>query len=84
MLKDIPKEFNKQIKANAYVNLFSSFIWAFLVFAILAWNYEWIISGDYSLRIVIFFATDLLFGIFLIFWGIFGYRSQMKRLIELP
>lgn len=84
MLKDNPKEFNKQIKAKVYRNLFNSFIWAFSVFAILAWYYEWLISAEYSLGIIIFFAIDILFGIFLLFWGIWGYRSQMKRRIELP
>lgn len=84
ILKDNPKEFNKQIKANAYRNLFSSLLWAFLVFLVFVWNYDWIISTEYNLGTVLFFAIDLLFSIFLIFWGIRGYRSQMKRIVELP
>ncbi len=82
MLRDNPVEFNKQIKANAYRSLFSSLVWSAISLLILIWNYELIISGELSYAEGFFFGVDFLLGIFLIFWGVHQYYSEMKRTIK--
>jgi hypothetical protein len=76
MVKDIPEEWNKRIKANAWRNLISRGIWGllFLSFIYIIWN----VPDSVVWKIFLF-----LLGIILIIWGVTGFRGEMKKLKDL-
>jgi sterol desaturase/sphingolipid hydroxylase (fatty acid hydroxylase superfamily) len=83
LLRFDPLEFNKQIRGNAYRKLFSSFIWALLVLTLFFWKFESLVSGQMTAIEVVLLIIEFAFGVILVFFGVYGYRNEMKRLIEL-
>lgn len=76
MLKSIPDEYNRQIKANAYRILVSRLIWGLIFLSGIVWNFQKIIAYGFSWLTVLSIA----FGVFFIAWGILGFRWELKRL----
>ena len=75
MLKNIPEEYNKQIKANAYRILISRIIWGLIFLSGVIWNFKQTVAYGFS-RLT---ALVIVLGLFFIVWGIFGFRREMKR-----
>lgn len=76
LLRDFPKEYNKQIKANAYRYLISRIIWGGLFLSRAAYDYRQILADGFNWLT----GTVTVLGIAFILWGISGFRSEMKRL----
>ena len=77
MLADIPEEYNKQIKANAFRYLISRNLWG-LLFVSNIYNI-WKVES----KIVYFKLILVLIGLALIVWGIYGFKSEMKKIKDL-
>ena len=76
LLRDFPKEYNKQIKANAYRYLISRIIWGVLFLSRAAFDYRQILVDGFNW----INGTAIVFGIAFILWGISGFRAELKRL----
>src|SRR4051812_24105555 len=75
LLKDIPEEYNKQIKSNAYRILISRIIWGILFLSGIIWNFQKVLDHGFSWLTVL----AVTFGVVFIIWGILGFRWEMKR-----
>jgi hypothetical protein len=78
LLKHIPEEYNKQIKANAYRFLISRSIFG-LIFACIG-----IYNVFAQTKSIYWFAVlYLIFAIGFFAWAIYGYKSELKKIKEL-
>jgi hypothetical protein len=74
LLKDNPAEYNKQIKVNAYRYLIGRSLWGLLFAASL---YDiWAVEGKWVYFKLLFFVI----GLALIVWGVWGFKSEIKKL----
>ena len=76
LLEKYPKEYNKQIKANAYRYLISRIIWGILFLSRVVLNYQQILVDGFNWIT----GTAAVLGIVFIIWGILGFRSEMKHI----
>lgn len=76
LLKDNLIEYNKQIKANGYRCLISRCIWGVLFLSGFIFNFQAIISQGF--RWITLFV--FLIGIVYIIWGIYGFKSEIKKI----
>ncbi len=78
-LKKIDKdEWKKQMKSNAYVNLFSRILWGVILLSLFAFNLQIAISQFEWITVFI-----VLLGALSIIWGIFGFRREINKLKEI-
>jgi hypothetical protein len=79
MLLRIPGEYNKQIKSNAFRHLIGRGIWGLFFLSGFILNFRAVIAQGFSWLSV--FVISL--GIGFVIWGIFGYKSEMKKIKNL-
>jgi hypothetical protein len=79
LLKDIPEEYNKQIKGNAFRYLIKRSLFGLFICSSFVWNFRAILESGLNRYIVI----GLFCGVLSIIWGIYGFKSELKKLAEL-
>ncbi len=79
LLLEIPEEYNKQIKGNAYRYLIGRNIIGLFILSSFVWNFKAIFALGFSWQVFV----ALFLGITSIVWGIYGYKSEMKKIKEL-
>ena len=79
LLKTNPVEYNRQIKGNAFRYLIGGTIWGLLFLSGFILNFRAVIAYGLRWQTIVVFVL----GVGCIAWGVWGYKKELRKIIEL-